>query len=61
LHLDFFEGLPLCISLPNASQLTDIGLFLDGYGGFYLKKDGAQRQPQIFNLQSSIFNSNWSE
>jgi len=27
---------------------------------FYFKKDGAKRHPQIFNLQSSIFNSGLS-
>jgi len=28
---------------------------------FHFKKDGAKRHPQIFNLQSSIFNSGSSE
>ena len=32
MHLDLFEDLPLWISRPDAPQLSDIELFLDGYG-----------------------------
>jgi|GEM_PF-1887760 len=32
MHLDLFEDVPLWISRPDAPQLSDIELFLDGYG-----------------------------
>ena len=32
MHLDLFEDIPLWISRPDAPQLSDIELFLDGYG-----------------------------
>jgi len=32
IHLDLFEDVPLWISRPDAPQLSDVELFLDGYG-----------------------------
>jgi len=32
MHLDLFEDVPLWISRPDARQLSDVELFLDGYG-----------------------------
>jgi len=32
MHLDLFEDLPLLISEQDAPQLSDVELFLDGYG-----------------------------
>ena len=32
MHLDLFDDLPLLISKEDAPQLTDVELFLDGYG-----------------------------
>ncbi len=32
MHLDLFEDVPLLISEPDAPQLSDVELFLDGYG-----------------------------
>ncbi len=32
MHLDLFEDVPLWISRPDAPQLSDVELFLDGYG-----------------------------
>jgi glyoxylase-like metal-dependent hydrolase (beta-lactamase superfamily II) len=39
-HLDLFDDLPLCISEQDAPPLSDLDLFLDGYGMF----DGDSRQ-----------------
>jgi glyoxylase-like metal-dependent hydrolase (beta-lactamase superfamily II) len=41
MHLDLFDDLPLWISRPDAPQLSDVELFLDGYGienGDYRRK-----------------------
>ena len=41
MHLDLFEGVPLLISEQDAPQISDIELFLDGYG---IKKEAQRRE-----------------
>ena len=47
MHLDLFDDLPLLISEQDAPQLSDVELFLDGYG--IEKEDQRQAWREIVN------------
>jgi hydroxyacylglutathione hydrolase len=49
MHLDLFDDLPLLISEPDASRLSDLELFLDGYG--IEKEDQRQVWREIVTTQ----------
>jgi len=49
MHLDLFDGLPLLISEPDAPRLSDLELFLDGYG--IEKEDQRQVWREIVTTQ----------
>lgn len=49
MHLDLFEDLPLLISEQDAPQLSDVELFLDGYG--IEKEDQRQAWREIVTTQ----------